>query len=56
MRLVCRWIVRCAVAVLPVIAPWVASAQIAGEREIPLQPTPLGPVGAGIPAGALGPP
>jgi hypothetical protein len=45
MRLVCRWIVCCAVAVLLVIAPWVASAQTAGEREIPLQPTPPAPVG-----------
>jgi hypothetical protein len=35
----------CAVAVLIVIAPWLASVQTAGEREILLPPTPPAPVG-----------
>jgi hypothetical protein len=44
MRLVCRCVLFCAVAVLLVIAPWVAMAQTAGEREIQLQPTTPAPV------------
>jgi hypothetical protein len=45
MRLICRCVLFCAVAVLLMIAPWVAMAQTAGEWEIQLQPTPPAPVG-----------
>jgi hypothetical protein len=45
MRLVCRCVLVCAVAVLCVITPGVACAQTAGEREILLQPAPPAPVG-----------
>jgi hypothetical protein len=45
MRLIGRRVLFYAVAVLLVIAPGVAMAQTAGEREIPLQPTPPAPVG-----------
>jgi hypothetical protein len=45
MKLVCRCVLLCAVAVLFVITAWVACAQTAGEREILLQPALPAPVG-----------
>jgi hypothetical protein len=45
MRLICRYVPFCAVAVLLVIAPCLAVAQTVKEREIQLQPVPPVPVG-----------
>jgi hypothetical protein len=45
MRPVYRWILFCVVAVFLPIAPHVALAQTAGEREIQLEPIPSAPLG-----------